>query len=181
MILTIDVDNVLSDTIGKFCGYVTINKGIKLEKNEVTYHKLPGKNKLTNDEIFYILNLLWENWENLPLLDPNSPKIISKLKNNNFIINIATSRPLRSVNYVKSWLKLHDIEYDQFLPLGPYKAKNIINSDYFIEDAPEHIKSISDNGKFTFIYDQPWNRTILLPNVQRIYHFQNILEYFKID
>jgi 5'(3')-deoxyribonucleotidase len=64
MILTIDVDNVLSDTIGKFCEYVIINKGIKLEKNEVTYHKLPGKNKLTNDEIFYILNLLWEN---LPL------------------------------------------------------------------------------------------------------------------
>jgi hypothetical protein len=88
-----------------------------------------------------------------------------------------TCRPLRSIDYVKNWLTLHEITYDEFYPLGPYKSKKLIDAEYLVDDAPEHITSFTSKGKKAFIYDQPWNKHVKRENAYRIKSLKEILKF----
>lgn len=82
------------------------------------------------------------------------------------------------------WLARNDIEYDQIefhrgrpapFDKGTYCAEQ--NIDIMIEDLPEYLVTLAGKTKI-FVFDQPYNRTVDLPNMQRVYSWYDI--YSKI-
>ena len=180
MIISFDIDNVLADTINIWCKKAYEKTGIYFKKENISNHKVVGCVNLSAKTIYKIMDQVWEDWKNLPLTENNIPEVINILKNNDFKINIVTSRPKRSYTYVKKWLTTLGIFYNKFYGIGPYKSKSSIISDYLVDDAPEHIKDFVNSDRYGFIYDQPWNKNITITNAYRIKKIESILNFFNI-
>ena len=178
--IAFDVDNVLADTINLWCKKVNNITGLKIIKDDISNHKIVGSVSLSPKFIYRIMAQIWEEWESLPMTEENIPEYISELEENDFVIYIVTSRPKRSEKYVIKWLNKNKLKYNKFYAIGPYSSKSKINSDFLVEDAPEHIVKFIKSNRFAFIYDQPWNRNLNLDNTLRIKSIREILFYFNI-
>ena len=177
MRIAFDIDNVLADTISKWCEEMNTSYGLKIKKKDIKNHKIAGSVDLNPKLIYKKLDQIWENWKKLPMTEDDISGFINELKDKNIIIYVVTCRPLRSIKYVKNWLTFNEINYDEFYPLGPYKSKAVIDSEYLVDDAPEHIKSFISKGEKAFIYDQPWNKHIVKEGVYRIESIKEISDY----
>ena len=177
MQIAFDVDNVLADTISEWVIQANDSLGLSIKKEDIKHHKISRSIDLDRGIIYRLLDQLWENWEDLPMTEDIIPEFIKELSTKDIVIFIVTCRPLRSMNYVENWLELNEIYYDEFFPLGPSKLKSVVDADYLVDDAPEHIRSYTINGKKAFIYDQPWNKKITDKNAYRITSLEEILGY----
>ena len=90
---------------------------------------------------------------------------------------LVTGRPMSTQSLTLSWLKDHNVNYDNIvfdrrgdkLSVGP-------TFDVFVEDFTEEANTIAKAGIFTILFDQPWNNTSILPqNCKRVYDCNALL------
>jgi len=178
--IAFDVDNVLADTMSRWCTKATEYLSSPIIKKDIKSHKIVGSVPLPPRIIFRLLDQVWYEWEDLPPIESDLTEKIGILRDNDFVICIATSRPLRSIQYVKQWLDKMEICYDEFYSLGPYKLKANTTIDALVDDAPDQIRRFVHTGRIGFLYKQPWNKKAKIRKAIVIDSLDDILKYYKL-
>lgn len=121
---------------------------------------------MERDRFFQLLDETWDNWENIPPTEPDLARKVSKLQVLGKI-DIVTGRSRQTIDSAKSWLKHHQIPYNQFVRVPGMRDKVHLDYDVYIDDAPELMPLISRSvGKRGILYARPWNRDV--PELQGV-------------
>ena len=75
-------------------------------------------------------------------------------------VDIVTARELSTDNFVKNWLKLHGVKYENYVSVIDGTMKADLDYDLFIDDSPLNAEKFQKNKKNFLIYSQPWNMHI---------------------
>jgi 5'(3')-deoxyribonucleotidase len=179
--IVLDVDNVLADTAGVFCSLATLRLGRSITKEMIRSPKIIGSFRANPRVIIDMLDHVWEEWEDLPLLEGDAPSTIRELQSRGNVIIIATSRPLRSKNQVIQWLRRNKVPHDRFEHLGPYEAKSSLNADILVDDDSSQVVDFAisrDQLRHGIIFNQPWNRAMLpAVRVSRITRLSDLISF----
>ncbi|MEM0148708.1 MAG: hypothetical protein QW346_00365 [Candidatus Micrarchaeaceae archaeon] len=156
-LLTVDVDGVLADTVGKINSIR--EKDIKriIRKEEITDYDLTKTDPyrgLEWESIEAYFKKAWANYNDLQLEDPEIPEIISKLHDHYIILLVTAS--VAEDEQIKNWLKKNNIPYDELVHLNRQvkKLKNI--ATIHIEDYYELAIQMPANMT-VLLLKQPWN------------------------
>jgi len=164
--IALDVDGVLADVIESWLIY---NNKIRscISKDDITNWDFWEKFKINRYDFYEELTLCWKNWISIPTTE-NDLSLITQNLSNFGQVDIVTARDPSSDSFVKSWLKLHDITYQNYVSVidGPMKAD--LDYDLFIDDSPLNAIKFLERKKNVFLYSQPWNQHISDQNIQRI-------------
>ena len=174
--LAIDVDNVLADSIARWC-VLASNSGCAVKKEQIRYHKLVGSVLMEPHKIFELQDAVWKDWQNVSPTEPSQSAIIEELRQRKIKIVIVTSGPARHKSGILSWLKANQISYDEFHNLERGTSKNVIAADALVDDAPEAIISFTSIGRIGFLYSQPWNKKAIVANSISIRSLADIGKY----
>ena len=172
-----DVDNVLADTIGCWCKKASEHLGYVVSKKDIKSHKIVGSVSMLPKDIFRLQDEVWTEWEKLSPTESNLSEKLKTLRDSGFKIHVATARPMRSRTFVMNWLELMRIQYDGFHSLGPYRYKAEISCDALVDDAPEQIERLVQDGRVGFLYKQPWNCKTKIPKSITIWNLDELVEY----
>jgi 5'(3')-deoxyribonucleotidase len=173
--LAIDVDNVLADSIARWC-VLARSLGYSVVKNQIKFHKLVGSVPIEPDKIFKIQDSVWKDWHNLPPTEPSLRTTMAALRRRLTII-IVTSGPSRHRSEIESWLEAHNLAFDEFHNLGPSGSKTSVMADALVDDAPEAISSFISTGRRGFLYSQPWNKSVKIKNSIVVRSLRDIMRY----
>ena len=175
--IVLDVDNVLADTTSTWCVKASKYLGYPVSKADIKSHKIVGSVPLSPAIIFQLQDQVWIDWKELPPTEQGLPEKLTTLRCHGFMIYIATSRPKRSVVFVEKWLNHLRFPRDGFFALGPLEDKTNIPSDALVDDAPEQVERFILSGRKGFLYSQPWNRTVNIPNAISIRSFDELMHH----
>ena len=94
---------------------------------------------------------------------------------------LVTSRSKSMQHLTLSWLQDNEVSYDHLVFERLGKKRSVGPTfDVFLEDFIEEAYTIAEAGIFTMLFDQPWNKTSILPkNCQRVYDWNAILKIIK--
>jgi 5'(3')-deoxyribonucleotidase len=163
-----DVDNVLADSISCWCAKASRYLGYTVCKEQIKSHKIIGSVAMPTGEIFRFQDEVWKEWKQLPPTEKDISEIFMQLRERDFRIIVATSRPLRLTKSIRHWLDYNNLNYDELRALGPLKYKADIYADFLVDDAPEQIFKFIKKGHIGFIYQQPWNIKKQIPKAIRL-------------
>ncbi len=166
MRIALDVDGVLADVIYAWLSYnnkirTTI---LKSDISEWDFWRRYDINKFT---FYEELSTCWRSWKSIPPTENDisyASKEIYKLGT----VDIVTAREDSTHDYVKNWLKMHDVAFKNYVGVleGTEKAK--LDYDVFIDDSPLNAESMLTLGKSVILYTQPWNLDFSDPRAKRI-------------
>ncbi|MGO9646360.1 MAG: 5' nucleotidase, NT5C type [Candidatus Bathyarchaeia archaeon] len=176
--LAIDVDNVLADSIARWC--VLANElGYSVAKEDIKSHKLVGSVSMEPGQIFNLQDAVWKDWKNLPATEPSLSSAINELRQRAVRIVLVTCGPLRHRSDMESWLQVHELSSSEFVCLGPRGSKATVAADALVDDAPDSLSSFISTGRRGFLYSQPWNKNHILPNAIVIERLFDIVKYLS--
>jgi 5'(3')-deoxyribonucleotidase len=161
--LAIDVDNVLADSIARWC-VLARSSGCSVVKEQIKSHKLVGSVPMEPRKIFELQDAVWRDWQNVPPTEPSQSAMIDELRKRHIKIMIVTSGPTRHGSGIQSWLGAHQLSYDEFHNLARGVSKATISADALVDDVPESVRSFTSIGRVGFLYSQPWNKTSRITN-----------------
>lgn len=165
--------------MSQWCLKATRFLGSQIAKEDITDHKIVGTVPIPPRIIFRLQDEVWAEWESLPPTEPHIAEKVKALRDQGLHVCVVTSRPLRSIAYVKKWLTKMKIDYDEFSSLSPHQSKIIVKADALVDDAPEHIREFVRVRRTGFLYKQPWNTKIKIPKAIIINSFDDVLEHYK--
>lgn len=113
------------------------------------------------------LTRCWKNWDIIPPTEPNLSKITQSLSEYGQV-DIVTAREISTDNFVKNWLKLHGVVFENYVSVIDGTMKADLDYDLFIDDSPLNAEKFIKKKKFFFLYSQPWNKDIPIVNGTRI-------------
>lgn len=177
MKIALDVDGVLADVISSWLIYSNKIRST-ISKEEITNWDFWKKFKINRYDFYEELTLCWKNWNSIPPLEDNLSKITQELSNFGQV-DIVTAREQSTNSFVKNWLKLHKITYQNYISVidGPMKAD--LDYDVFIDDSPINATKFLKCNKDVFLYSQPWNQHISDQKIQRIFTLSEAIEKLK--
>ena len=178
MKIALDVDGVLADVIESWL--IHSNKiRSSISKDEITNWDFWKKFKINRYDFYEELTSCWKNWDSIPPTENNLSVATQNLSNFGQV-DIVTARELSTDSFVKNWLKLHDVTYQNYVSVidGPMKAD--LDYDIFIDDSPLNAIKFLQHKKKVFLYSQPWNQHISNQNVQRISSLSDAVEKLKL-
>ena len=175
--LAIDVDNVLADSISRWC-VLARGLGYSVVKDQIKSHKLVGSVPMEPDQIFKIQDAVWKDWQNLPVTEPSLCTTMAALRQSLRIV-IVTSGPSRHRSEIESWLGANDLPFDEFHNLGPRGSKTSAMADALVDDAPEAISSFISTGRRGLLYSQPWNKNVKIKNAIVVRSLRDIMRYLS--
>jgi 5'(3')-deoxyribonucleotidase len=176
--LAVDVDNVLADSISRWC-VLAKNLGYSVAKDQIMSHKLVGSVPIEPDQIFRIQDAVWMDWRNLSPTEPSLHITMAELKRRLVKIVVVTSGPSRHRSGIESWLRARNLPFDEFYSLGPRVSKTTVMTDALVDDAPEAVSSFISTGRQGFLYSQPWNKNAKIRNAIVIRTLRDILQYIS--
>ncbi|MEK6865052.1 MAG: hypothetical protein AABX06_01075 [Thermoproteota archaeon] len=178
MKIALDVDGVLADVIESWLIY---NNKIRpnISKDDITNWDFWKKFKINRYDFYEELTSCWKNWNSIPPTEGNLSIVTQNLSNFGQV-DIVTARELSTDSFVKNWLKLHDVTYQNYVSVidGPMKAD--LDYDVFIDDSPLNAIKFLKHKKNVFLYSQPWNQHISDQNIQRISTLSEVVEKLKL-
>lgn len=177
--IALDVDNVLADTAGRFCTLMSERMNYQIKKEMIRTPKIVGSFRADPKLVFEVLNDVWREWTELPTIEGDINETIHTLRSGGACVIIATARPFQSIHLVKSWLVSNSIEYDELRRFEQTASKSILAADALVDDDQEQAADFvlaGPKGRTGYIYDQPWNRSILpIENLLRISRLRELL------
>jgi len=176
--IALDVDGVLADVIESWLIYNNKIRPI-ISKDDITNWDFWKKFKINRYDFYEELTSCWKNWNSIHPTEDNLSIVTQNLSNFGQV-DIVTARELSTDSFVKNWLKLHDITYQNYVSVidGPMKAD--LDYDVFIDDSPLNAIKFLKRKKTVFLYSQPWNQHISDQNVQRISTLSEAIEKLKL-
>ena len=158
MKIALDVDGVLADVIESWLNYSN-QKRSPISKEEITSWDFWKKFNINRYDFYKELTMCWKNWNDLPPMETNLSEITQNLSDFGQV-DIVTARELSTDNFVKNWLKLHGVVYENYVSVIDGTMKADLDYDLFIDDSPLNIKKFIENKKNFLLYSQPWNKNI---------------------
>ena len=178
MKIALDVDGVLADVIESWLIYSNKIRS-SISKDDITNWDFWKKFKINRYDFYEELTSCWKNWNSIPPTEDNLSITTQNLSNFGQV-DIVTARESSTDSFVKNWLKLHDVTYQNYVSVidGPMKAD--LDYDVFIDDSPLNAIKFLKHKKNVFLYSQPWNQHISDQNVQRISTLSEAVEKLKL-
>jgi hypothetical protein len=176
--IALDVDGVLADVIESWLIYSNKIRP-SISKDDITNWDFWKKFKINRYDFYEELTSCWKNWNSIPPTEDNLSIVTQNLSNFGQV-DIVTARELSTDSFVKNWLKLHDVTYQNYVSVidGPMKAD--LDYDVFIDDSPLNAIKFLKRKKNVFLYSQPWNQHISDKNIQRISTLSEAVEKLKL-
>lgn len=165
--IALDVDGVLADVIKSWLSYSNkIRPAIsKSQISEWDFWRNHGINKF---DFYSELSTCWRSWKDIPPTESNIASATEQLSNLG-TVDIVTARDESTHNDVKNWLKLHKINFRNYVGVLEGIEKSRLDYDVFIDDSPLNAKSMLEEGKSVILYSQPWNLSFADDKAARIY------------
>ena len=178
MKIALDVDGVLADVIESWLIYSNKIRA-RISKDDITNWDFWKKFKINRYDFYEELTSCWKNWNSIPPTEDNLSVVTQNLSNFGQV-DIVTAREISTDSFVKNWLKLHDVTYQNYVSVvdGPMKAD--LDYDVFIDDSPLNAIKFLKRKKNVFLYSQPWNQHISDQNIQRISTLSEAIEKLKL-
>ncbi len=178
MKIALDVDGVLADVIESWLIYSNKIRP-NISKGDITNWDFWKKFKINRYDFYEELTSCWKNWNSIPPTEDNLSIVTQNLSNFGQV-DIVTARELSTDSFVKNWLKLHDVTYQNYVSVidGPMKAD--LDYDIFIDDSPLNAIKFLKRKKNVFLYSQPWNQHISDQSIQRISTLSEAIEKLKL-
>ena len=177
MKIALDVDGVLADVIHAWLSY---NNGIRsaISKSDMSEWDFWKKYDINKFDFYAELSMCWKSWETIPPTESDishASKELSKVGT----VDIVTAREDSTHEDVKSWLKMHNVSFKNYIGVkeGPDKAK--LDYDVFIDDSPINAKHMLATGKPVIIYNQPWNLDFYDTRAKRINELTSAAKIIK--
>jgi len=111
---------------------------------------------------------------------------IDALKKNGHVLCIVTGRSENNIPATELWVKEHfpntfkGIHFGLQLSPGTSKQKSAIckenGIELMIEDGMHNARECAEAGIRVLLFDQPWNQGGLLPNMDRVRSWEEVLE-----
>jgi len=176
--IALDVDGVLADVIGSWLIYSNKIRP-NISKDDITSWDFWKKFNIDRYDFYKELTSCWKNWNSIPPTENNLSKF-TKILSDFGQVDIVTAREISTDSFVKNWLKLHKVTYQNYVSVidGPMKAD--LDYDVFIDDSPLNTIKFLQRKKNVFLYSQPWNQHIRDPNIQRVSNLSEIIEKLSL-
>jgi 5'(3')-deoxyribonucleotidase len=165
--LMVDVDGVTVNTYEPFLKEMNHRKGTNYVFKDIIDYGMEKYFPITREELIDIFASLDDT--QLPLLDPNCPKIIDELRSNGYVCELVSAHiPTKKggLEDLIICLDNHKINYDYitFVDNSDHNAKGKMANmyEYAIDDAPHHIKAVSHACK-GILYNAPYNLKVDAP------------------
>ena len=171
MKIALDVDGVLADVIESWLSY---NNKIRptISKSQISEWDFWKNHNINKFDFYNELSICWKSWETIP---PTENNISSATKQLSHIgtVDIVTARDDSTHDDVKNWLKLHNIDFSNYVGVLEGVEKSKLDYDVFIDDSPLNAKSMLEKGKSVILYSQPWNLSFEDKRAKRIHELKS--------
>lgn len=189
MIIAIDLDDVLADSLNSFIEFYNKHYDKTLKYEDFIAYTLSEIKGIPREEENRILEHFDESnyFDNIkPMKD--AVEVIEKLSKNHEII-IITSRTKDKEEKTKKWVNkfFKDIKRIYFIrknyhekPKTKAEICKEFNADVLIEDNLSYAKNCAESGVKVLLFDYPWNKVENLPPlVKRVKSWAEILNVLK--
>jgi uncharacterized HAD superfamily protein len=157
MLIAIDLDGVLSDSMGLWIRIWNASNYPKLSYEDISEWDFWRRLGLTEERFSEIFDEVWSRWEELQPLEQDVAEIVDRISRVG-VVDIVTGRPGRNRNFIVKWLRRHGINYRRLLIGVENKIKYLY--DVYIDDSPIQALEASHAGRLLLLRDQPWNRHV---------------------
>jgi len=169
--IALDVDGVLADVIESWLSY---NNKIRqtISKSQISEWDFWKNHNIDKFDFYNELSICWKSWKNIPPTENNiasATKQLSKIGT----VDIVTARDESTHSDVKNWLKLHNIDFNNYVGVLEGVEKSKLDYDIFIDDSPLNAKSMLEQGKSVILYSQPWNLSFDDKRATRIHELKS--------
>ncbi len=183
--LGIDVDDTLADVKRPALAEVKRRFGVELPFDQVrnprTEENIKGVT-VTDADMTQILRDIWPNPDQVALLDPTAPAIITTLiQTHKIAITTATDAEKDALVY---WLGKQKIPFDEILHVGSSKEKlGFGHVSVFIDDYHPVVEGAAQTGRYGILPKTPWNEHYRKGNTMdnnRVFHsnhWQQVQEF----
>ena len=169
--IALDVDGVLADVIESWLSYNNKIRPI-ISKSQISEWDFWKNHDINKFDFYNELSICWKSWENIPPTENNIASATKQLSNIGSV-DIVTARDESTHNDVKNWLKLHKINFNNYVGVLEGIEKSKLDYDIFIDDSPLNAKSMLEEEKSVILYSQPWNMSFDDDRVARIHELKN--------
>lgn len=180
MRIAVDLDGVLADTITEFCRILNQRKSTNFAPEDIVKWEGWQITGLTRDEFLRTLDEAWFGWERISPTEQNLGEKVGQLKRFGKV-DVVTGRSSRTVSQAISWLREHEIPFDDFVRTESTRAKAKLAYDVFIDDSADLMQLLASRlDGWGIIYTQPWNRRVgTMPRIFRAEHWDRIPDILK--
>jgi|SRR5579883_1478870 len=169
--IALDVDGVLADVIESWLSYNNKKRPV-ISKSEISEWDFWKNYDIDKFDFYTELSTCWRSWKDIPPTESNIGLTTTRLSNLG-TVDIVTARDESTHNDVKKWLKLHKVDFKNYVGVLEGVEKSKLNYDVFIDDSPLNAKSMLENGKSVILYSQPWNLSFEDKRATRIYELKD--------
>ena len=171
MKIALDVDGVLADVIESWLSY---NNKIRptISKSQISEWDFWKNHDINKFDFYNELSICWKSWERIPPTENNIASATKQLSNIG-TVDIVTARDDSTHDDVKNWLKLHNVDFNNYVGVVEGVEKSKLDYDIFIDDSPLNAKSMLEKGKSVILYSQPWNLSFEDKRATRIHELQS--------
>lgn len=169
--IALDVDGVLADVIESWLSYSNKIRPT-ISKSQISEWDFWKNHDINKFDFYNELSICWRSWKNIPPTESNIASVTEQLSDLG-TVDIVTARDESTHNDVKNWLKLHKVNFKNYVGVLEGIEKSKLDYDVFIDDSPLNAKSILEEGKSMILYSQPWNASFEDDRATRIYELKN--------
>lgn len=173
--LCIDIDGTITDPYywlpraNRYFG-----KRVRPEDvNTYRMHEVLGVEERQYDEFYFAFGT---SMHNEAAIRSGVQEVISELYNTHYI-HFVTAREEKMKFVSLDWLGRHRVPFDSISLLGsPDKVERVeeLECDIFIEDCYDNAMQLAESGFEVLLIDCNYNRGPLLPNITRVYDWNQI-------
>ncbi len=169
--IALDVDGVLADVIKSWLSYNNKIRPI-ISKSQISEWDFWKNHDINKFDFYNELSICWKSWENIPPTENDIASATKQLSNIG-TVDIVTARDDSTHDDVKKWLRLHNIDFNNYVGVLEGIEKSKLDYDVFIDDSPLNAKSILEQGKSVILYSQPWNLSFEDKRATRIHELKS--------
>ena len=132
MKIALDVDGVLADVIESWLSY---NNKIRptISKSQISEWDFWKNHDINKFDFYNELSICWKSWESIPPTENNISSVTKQLSNFG-TVDIVTARDDSTHDDVKKWLKLHNIDFKNYVGVLEGVEKSKLDYDIFIDE-----------------------------------------------
>jgi uncharacterized HAD superfamily protein len=173
-LLGVDIDNVISLTDPALRKSIRELYGIRLNQEQIVYYDY-SKCGLTKEQERKVLEVFRDvTCKELDVVT-GAIEALTILKRKYRII-LVTSRHPHLIENTKDWLKLKRIPHEKLI-FETDKHQTDHAFDFFVEDNEDAALALAGEGIKTFLFDYPWNRSILPhDNIKRVWGWGDVID-----
>jgi uncharacterized HAD superfamily protein len=179
----VDVDGTLAWQLPRACQYLDEEYGVTLRPGDVAAwdYAIPG-----HDRHDHIGELIFEAVERDPEwyfcgMEPmaGAADALARLGERHRVA-IATHRPPDTHPYTRSWLRTHDIPYDEFVEDVP-ENKAALDGKALVDDYHDNVADALAAGMDGLLFSQPYSDHAACDGATVVDSWEDVLRVFALD